>query len=172
MFTNLWVLKSQIKMATNQFGNLTSHFIILNKVEDIPHNILHNFLIKLCFVQSNVDPCIYVVINDIIKMSQYIYLKNILKKFDMKNCKSRTTPCESYYKDEANNDVISKKKYWKMVGILVHLMICTQPNLSYVLTKLLHHLSKPKSSDWVLLTHVFQYIKGIVNYCLTFQKMI
>ena len=58
------------------------------------------------------------------------------------------------------------------MGSLVHYsMICTQPDLSYVVTKLSQHLSKPNRSDyWVLLKHAFQYIKGSVNYCLPFQK--
>ena len=34
--------------------------------------------------------------NDITEMSQSIYLKNILKKFDIKNCKPGATPCKSY----------------------------------------------------------------------------
>ena len=55
-----------------------------------------------------------------------------------------------------------------MVGSLVYLMICTQPDLTYVVTNLSQNLSKPNSSDWVLLKHVFQNIKDAVNYCLTF----
>ena len=105
--------------------------------------------------------------NNVIEMGQSMYLKNILKKFDIRNCEPRATPWEiclsSYYKDEAK-DVIEKKKYWEMVGSLVYLMICTQPDLSNSVTKLSQHLSKPNNSDWVLLKHVFQYIKGTVHY--------
>ena len=79
----------------------------------------------------------------------------------MENCKPRATPCESYYKDETNDDVINEKKYWQTMESLVYSMAFTQPDLSFVLTKLLQHLSKPNSSDWVLLKHVFQYICSI-----------
>ena len=101
--------------------------------------------------------------------------KLFLRNLTWENCKPRATPYETYssfyHKDEANGDVINKK-YWEMMGSLVHYsMICTQPDLSYVVTKLSQHLSKPNRSDyWVLLKHAFQYIKGSVNYCLSFQK--
>ena len=57
-----------------------------------------------------------------------------------------------------------------MVESLVYLMICTGSGLNYVATKLSQYLSKPKSSNWMLLKHVFQYIKSTVNQCLTFRK--
>ena len=45
--------------------------------------------------------------NDVIEMSQSVYLKTILKKLNMENGKPRATPSETYlspcYKDEANN---------------------------------------------------------------------
>ena len=52
-------------------------------------------------------------------------MKNIFKKFDMENCKTKATSCELYYKDEASNDIINKKKYLDIEGSLVYLMICT-----------------------------------------------
>ena len=85
----------------------------------------------------------------------------ILKKFDMENCKPRATPREtykSYYKDEANGDDIYEKKYREMVGSLVYSMVCTQPDLSYVVTKLSQHLSKSNSCSWVLLKHVYRVL--------------
>ena len=97
-------------------------------------------------------------------------MKNIFKKFDMENCKIKATSCELFYKDELSNDIINKKKYLDIGGSLVYLMICTWPDLSYVVTKLSQHLSKSNSSDWVLLKHVFKYIKDTVNHCLTFWK--
>ena len=50
-----------------------------------------------------------------------------------------------------------------MVESLVYSIICTRPGLSYVVTKLSQYLSKPNSSGWVQLKHVFQYIKSTIN---------
>ena len=57
-----------------------------------------------------------------------------------------------------------------MVGSLVYAMTCTRPDLSYCITKLSQHLSKPQPSDWIMLKHVFRYIKHTVDYRLTFRK--
>ena len=57
-----------------------------------------------------------------------------------------------------------------MVGSLIYAMTCTRPDLSYCVTKLSQHLSKPDSGDWIMLKHVFRYIKQTVDYKLTFRK--
>ena len=112
--------------------------------------------------------------DSVIKMNQSYYLKNVLKKFEMENVKPRSTPCEinlsSYETDDSTDDVIDERKYREIVGSLVYAMVCTRPDLCYVVTKLSQHLSKPTSSDWVILKHVFQYIKGTIDYGLTFRK--
>ena len=46
----------------------------------------------------------------------------------------------------------------------------THPDLSYVVTELSQHLSKPTSSDLLMLNHVFRYVKSAVDYHLTFRK--
>ena len=76
------------------------------------------------------------------KMNQSFYLKNILQKFGMENCKPRSTPCEmnlSSYEADSSDDISDEKKYREMVGSLVYVMICTRPDLCYVVTKLSQH---------------------------------
>ena len=95
---------------------------------------------------------------NIMKMNQSFYLKNILQKFGMENCNPRSTPCEmnlSSYEADSSDDISDEKKYREMVGSLVYAMMCTRPDLCYVVTKLSQHLSKPTSGDWIILKHVF-----------------
>ena len=49
-------------------------------------------------------------------------------------------------------------------------MSCTRPDLSYCVTRLSQHLSKPDNSDWTMLKRVFRYIKHSIDYKLTFHK--
>ena len=113
--------------------------------------------------------------NETITMSQSCYLKDVLSRFGFDQCKPRTTPCEanpnSYHTDDEsvapNESEI--KIYHQMVGSLVYAMTCTRPDLSYCITKLSQHLSKPEPSDWIMLKHVFRYISNTVNYKLTFD---
>ena len=93
--------------------------------------------------------------------------------FGFENCKPRGTPCEAnpdVYNTDTITDEIDPRKYRQMVGSLVYAMICTHPDLSYVVTKLSQHLSKPTSGDLLMLNHVFHYVKSTVDYHLTFRK--
>ena len=79
---------------------------------------------------------------DAITMSQSQYLKKILEKFGFENCKPRGTPCEAnpeVYNTDTVTDENDPRKYRQMVGSLVYAMICTRPDLSYVVTKLSQH---------------------------------
>ena len=82
--------------------------------------------------------------SDGIEMSQSHYLKNVLEKFGMDQCKPRFTPCEikpTVYTitdiEEIPND---DRKYREIVGSLVYAITCTRPDLSWVVTKLSQHL--------------------------------
>ena len=109
---------------------------------------------------------------DTITMTQKDYIKKVLKKFGMDNCKPRATPCElnanSYSNDGA--DPVDVNQYRQMVGSLVYAMICTRPDLSYAVTKLSQHLSCPNDADLVMLKHVLRYLKQTFEYRLSFSK--
>ena len=169
------------------------------------HNVLHDHLKELNFVQSNVDPCVSVkndengttillvwvddiivavssslISNEIkqhlsskfnmkdlgslpyflgiqfeqnegvIRMAQFQCLKKILEKFGSENCKPRATPCETNpdaYRIDTVTDEVDPRKYCQMAGSLVNAMICTRPDLSYIVTKLAQHLPKPNAGD-------------------------
>ena len=73
-----------------------------------------------------------------ITMSQAHYLENVLKVFDMQDCKPRSTICElnmnSYL--ESNAPIQDSRKYRQMIGSLIYAMTCTRPDLAFVVTKL------------------------------------
>ena len=114
--------------------------------------------------------------DETVTISQSKYLKDIVSKFGYDDCKPRSTPCEnkpsSYCTEEetATTDESMITKYRQMVGSLIYAMTCTRPDLSYCVTKLSQHLSKPLPSDWIMLKHVFRYIKQTSEYELTFRK--
>ena len=107
-----------------------------------------------------------------ISMDQYQYLLSILERAGMESCNPRTTPCElkaSAY--ECDDDrIIDEPEYRTIVGSLIYAMTCTRPDLSFVVSKLSQHLSRPTEGDWNLLKQVLRYIKGTLNYSLHFTK--
>ena len=113
-----------------------------------------------------------------ITMSQSHYLKGVLKRYNMENCKPRSTPSEAnldVYASESDDSVHSPSpedvtRYREIVGSLVYAMTCSRPDLTWIITKLSQHLACPTQADWMIITHVLRYIKGTLNQKLTFRK--
>ena len=88
-------------------------------------------------------------------MSQAHYLKSVLQRFGMNDCKPRTTPCESKMEvntssnkeDTIINEDKSTTKYREIVGSLVYVMTCTRPDLTWIITRLSQHLANPTEVD-------------------------
>eukprot|EP00794_Sanderia_malayensis_P001268 gene1268-1400_t len=103
-------------------------------------------------------------------MSQEDYIVKILRKFGMENCKPRGTPCELNPNACDSNEPVDNHKYWQMAGSLAYAMVCTTPDINYLVTKLSQHLSCPTTADISMLKHVFRYLKKTIGYKLTFSK--
>ena len=109
-----------------------------------------------------------------ISMDQSHYLQNVLKRNGMEMCKPRTTPCDMkldcFDNDVDEDEEKGERKYREIVGSLVYAMTCTRPDLSWIVTKLSQHLSCPTKADWVIVKQILRYIRGTLNYKLTFTK--
>ena len=83
-----------------------------------------------------------------ITMDQCRYVKKILRRFKMNDCKPRVTPSELSTNKKGNvedEELVDKKLYQEIVGSLIYIMICTRPDLSFTVTKLSQYMSKPTS---------------------------
>ena len=49
-------------------------------------------------------------------------------------------------------------------------MMCTRPDICWIITKLSQHLSKPLQSHWVAVKHVFRYLKATIDRELVYTK--
>ena len=108
-----------------------------------------------------------------ISMCQSHYLKGVLERFGMQDCKPRTTPCEQKlddYESPAENSAADVTRYREMVGSLIYAMMCSRPDLAYIVTKLSQSLANPSQGDWITVKHVLRYIKGSLNKKLTYSK--
>ena len=109
-----------------------------------------------------------------ITMDQTKYLESKLIKYKLNTCKVRTTPCEmtDYNENRENNSEtkVDNRIYREMVGSLIYAMTCTRPDISWAVSKLSQKLSNPSEGDFTMLKHVFRYILGTLDYCLSFTK--
>ena len=109
--------------------------------------------------------------DDTVVMSQVQYLTDILHRYNMSSIRVRRTPCEQNLSVYESEEFVTDPMYREAVGSLVYAMVCTRPDLSFVVTRLSQHVASPTKGDMLLLKHVFQYIKGTVDYCLKFRKI-
>ena len=109
--------------------------------------------------------------NDVVTMNQSRYISKMLERFDMSDCKPRSTPSEQ--KLECNDDheiEIDPRMYREVVGSLIYAMTCTRPDICWIVTKLSQYLSKPSNVHWVAAKHVLRYLKGTQDYKLCYRK--
>lgn len=61
-----------------------------------------------------------------IKMNQKRSIIKILERFDMINCKPRSTPCENKMQFDNEGERVDPKLYREVVGSVIYLMTCTR----------------------------------------------
>lgn len=60
--------------------------------------------------------------------------------------------------------------YREAVGSLINLVICTIPDLSFVVSKLSQYFAEPTEEHWLTVNHVLRYLKGTSEKGLCFQR--
>ena len=83
------------------------------------------------------------ITDDKITMSQSTYLKKVLSRFDMSNCKGVKIQCDKLIFDD-DSRAIENNLYRSAVGSLVYAMVATRPDLSYIVTKLSQYNNSQK----------------------------
>ena len=85
--------------------------------------------------------------------SQMKYLRKVLDRFNMSNCKPVTTPLTTHFKlsvefcpaSVVKIEKISHVPYSSVVGSLMYAIVCTRPDLAYavsVVSRYMHNPSK------------------------------
>lgn len=108
---------------------------------------------------------------DKITLDQSTYIKTILSKFNMHDCKPVNTPLENKLNYEALN---SDEKYnapcRNVIGCLMYVMLCTRPDLSTSVNILSRYTNKNNKELWQCLKRVLRYLKGTTDLKLTYKR--
>lgn len=119
-----------------------------------------------------------------IKITQRQYIKNVLKKFNMENCKSAKTPLSSSVKLckngilENNGDQNFKSHeengkdnppYMEAVGSLIYAMIGTRPDICYAVGVVSRYMSCYKKAHWEAVKHIMRYLKGTTDLAIVYD---
>nr|KAJ0207161.1 hypothetical protein LSAT_V11C500238120 [Lactuca sativa] len=108
--------------------------------------------------------------NNGISISQSHYIEKILKKFNFENCSHVSTPIDPSLKLLPNKgSPVSQLEYSRAIGCLMYAMISTRPDIAYAVGRLSRYTSNPSSHHWQAVSRVFKYLKGTMNYGLTYS---
>jgi len=109
-------------------------------------------------------------------MSQENYVKTVLKKFNMEECKPVSTPMnasEKLLKVELSREEYQEMKnvpYSQAVGSLMYLAVSTRPDIAYAVSCLSQFNNCPAKCHWSAVKHVMRYLKKTQHFSLKFFK--
>jgi len=112
-----------------------------------------------------------------ISLSQRQYASDMLKDFEMDSSAPVQTPMEPGLvltkemgpKTEEESKRY-KSKYLSAVGSLMYLATQTRPDISYAVGLLARFNSNPGEPHWKAVKHLFRYIKGTLDFKLTYTR--
>ena len=112
-----------------------------------------------------------------ISINQTKYIENILKRFNIFDCKpigipldtnSKLTKAMSPITDEKREEM-KKVPYQSAVGSLMYAMLGTRPDIAYSVGVISQFNSNPGKAHWIAVKRIFRYLKGTMDYSLTYK---
>ncbi|KAH9727213.1 Integrase catalytic domain-containing protein [Citrus sinensis] len=99
--------------------------------------------------------------------SQKNYLKKILRRFNMHDCKPISTPLPVNFKlsssmcpsNEAERKEMSRVPYASTVGSLMFAMICTRPDNAQAVGAVSRYMANPRGEHWIAIKRILDISK-------------
>ena len=174
-------------------GTNGSQLFVLVWVDDILYfsnndKMLHDFKAKLSdafsiddrgimpwFLGCNVEQS-----RGRISLSQRSYIKDILRKSHMSDCKPVSTPAIPHTKQsksdcpiessEKSLDICGQKQYRSLVGNLMYLSVVSRPDICFAVYNLAQFVSNPGKAHWCALKHLLRFLKGTESLSLVYNR--
>jgi hypothetical protein len=113
----------------------------------------------------------------ILGLSQQTYVKKVLERFQMSDCKPIDTPIaknESLSqnmcpKTQDEQEKMARVPYANAIGSLMYAMMCTQPDICYVVGLVSRFQSNPRLAHWKAIKKILRYLKRTMDYVLCYQ---
>ncbi|XXG55025.1 hypothetical protein AAC387_Pa03g2762 [Persea americana] len=114
----------------------------------------------------------------ILELSQRSYIDKVLKRFGMQDSKPGNTPVFKGDKFSLNQcprtnlevKEMQKIPYASAVGSLMFTMVCTRPDIAYIVGMLGRSLSNPGMDYWKAAKRVMRYLQRTKDHMLTYRR--
>ena len=100
----------------------------------------------------------------------------MLSTYDMHDCKTVKTPMDAHglstsMAPSTPEEIafMKTKPYINAVGSLMYLATSTRPDIAYAVGVLCRFNSNPGKAHWSAVQHLFRYLKGTLDYKLTYS---
>jgi hypothetical protein len=103
-------------------------------------------------------------------LNQGKYTVEILKRFDMLECKSMNTPMETKLKllVDTSSELVDATLYKQIIGSLMYLTN-TRPDICFAVNTLSQYLVEPRRVHLVATKHVMRYLKATLDFGLYYN---
>jgi hypothetical protein len=101
-----------------------------------------------------------------LKLSQELMTKELVSRYGLDECKSRSTPLVPSVKlCREDGEALDKEAYpySQLVGSLMYLSVCTRPDISYAVGALARYMSCPTTEHWQAAKGVVRYLAGTIT---------
>ena len=104
-------------------------------------------------------------------LNQGKYAVEILKRFNMLECKALATPMDSNLKfsTDDSSELVNVTLYRYIIGSLMYLTN-TRPNICFAMNTLSQYLVQPRRVHLVAAKHVMRYLKGTIDFGLYYDN--
>lgn len=129
-----------------------------SKVEDIVNYLSEKYEItsgpvdQFVGLEISRDRC-----KGLIHVSQQAYVKKILARFRMGDCKPRSIPADpcSHLEKQWSTFETQDYPYREAIGSLMFAAICTRSDISYAVSQVAKYSSKPSHVHWEAVKRIF-----------------
>lgn len=124
--------------------------------------------IKL-FLGINIDRDIE---NRTLTLSQSNFIERLLIKFNMNNCKVKSTPIETNLKLKLGMGTpLEAKPYRELIGCLTYLAVTTRADISFAVSYFSRFQSQPTEETWSHLKRILRYLKKTPDLKLVYSSV-
>ncbi|CAA0832955.1 Uncharacterized mitochondrial protein AtMg00810, partial [Striga hermonthica] len=110
-------------------------------------------------------------------LSQSSYIDTVLARFSMQDSKKGTLPFrkgiplskEMSSKTPQEIEDMKTLPYASAVGSLMYAMLCTRPDISYVVGLVARYQSNPGREHWSAVKHILKYLRKTKEYMLVYR---
>ncbi|XP_036140860.1 uncharacterized protein LOC105835035 isoform X8 [Monomorium pharaonis] len=107
-----------------------------------------------------------------ITISQELYIKTLLTKYGMSDCKPVATPIVPGQDKELDqpDELIESQVYQELVGELLYLSNKTRPDITFATSYLSQFNTQPEKRHYIMAKRILRYLSNTLNYKLHYDR--